>query len=528
MNAQQTAPLAWPIRDGQHWRLTVPDLSIDDSLAERFAHIPGLAVIRKLNYVSGPIDAMVIACKRLGLDWTPAERIAWQPSMPRVPETFRPYQGTGVSWLCRKLRADAGALLADEMGLGKTAQAIVTAANLGMRKTLIICPGSVRPTWEAELKKWAPNCETEVILSGVGAKDMVIASEQRLFTVTSYELAAKLPDSYSPDMVVIDEAHLIKGRVTARSRQVEQLAAQATYRLAMTGTPIWSRPRDLFMIFKILFRSRFGTADEFDYAYCAAFENEFGGKKNGGVSRADELAARLKYVMLRRMKRDVATDLPPLTRTVEWLDAEPAATRAFQNAMMSQSKAATALKTTLRGKMRRAIELAAEAKRFLLVTWMKSHAAEMARRLNEDGTPCVLITGDLDVSLRTALIRQAAQANHGVVATTDSIGTGVDGLQHVASIGIVHALDYTPLKLLQLEARLDRIGQKEPVQWIYLAMKDSMDQQVVHVAVDKLDQTRAVMGELYGLRDSLGDSENGVGTEEAEKAALRAMYEEIK
>jgi SNF2 family DNA or RNA helicase len=96
-------------------------------------------------------------------------------------------------------------------------------------------------------------------------------------------------------------------------------------------------------------------------------------------------------------------------------------------------------------------------------------------------------------------------------------------LQHVASNGIMHAIDPVPLKLIQTEGRLDRIGQKEPIQWTYMALRDSADELVIHLAVEKLDQFReSVPGATNtGLSDALAPP--AVSEEDAKKA-LQKLY----
>lgn len=109
---------------------------------------------------------------------------------------------------------------------------------------------------------------------------------------------------------------------------------------------------------------------------------------------------------------------------------------------------------------------------------------------------------------RRAIVSLAAKDRHGIVATMDSTGVGVDGIQHVTQTGIAHMIHWVPQAIAQNEARLHRIGQQSNVSWNYLAVKDSMDERVVHTVVSKLDQWRAVMGQRSNekLRNDFSDS----------------------
>lgn len=445
------------------------------------------------------------------------------PALPQRP-TFgadaqlRPYQVEGVSFLVDQLKTESGALLADDMGLGKTLQTIRTWQALGKPALLVCCPASVRLTWAKEFKKWA-DVEAVVVTTGKQAE----ACGQAPVVVTSYDLATKIDPMFTPQFVVLDEAHLLAGRGAKRSRALLEIARGCNYRLALTGTPLWSRPRDLWMLLRILFPNyRFGSADEFDFAYCGASINKWGGKENKGATRVEELKARLAYVQLRRTKAEVAKDLPALTRTTLWIPATKEASRARDAFALKQMSLHDALAATLKGKMDEAIRLASEFKQFLLFTWQKEHAHALHQRLNDEGTPCEIITGDFSHAQRAATVERARARKVGVVATIDSCGVGVDGLQHVASNGIFHAIDWVPTKTAQAEARLHRIGQTLPITWVYLAMVGSADALVIENVVEKLGQWSAVMG-----LDSTGEMTKAFTNKDEARladAALKEIY----
>jgi len=280
------------------------------------------------------------------------------------------------------------------------------------------------------------------------------------------------------------------------------------------------------MLLRILFPNyRFGSADDFDFAYCGASINRWGGKENKGATRTEELKLRLSYVQLRRTKQEVAKDLPALTRTTRWIPATKEATRARGAFALQQMSLHDALTATLRGKMDTAVELAHELKKFLLISWQKEHVYALHERLNEEGTPCEVITGDFSHKARHDTVARARARGCGIVATIDSCNAGVDGIQHVASDGIFHALDYVPIKMAQTEARLHRLGQTLPVTWTYLAMQGSADSLVMETVCEKLDQWTGIMG-----KDSTGamaDSFTDLDAEKMGDAALKAIYDSL-
>ena len=182
-----------------------------------------------------------------------------------------------------------------------------------------------------------------------------------------------------------------------------------------------------------------------------------------------------------------------------------------------------ALAATLAGKIAATVEAMQEAGKSLVFTWRKADARAIADAAEEAGIKVELITGDNSHLERQHAVARARQSGASVVATIDSTGAGVDGLQFVATTGIFHALDYVPIKLAQAEARLHRMGVASPVHWVYVAMEGSADQHVIGTVVEKLDSWRQIMGkdgtaEIGGVLD--------VAVDEAE--ALRALQEAFR
>lgn len=504
----------------------------DAQVCQKLEGLPGLKVYGAQGFARGHVDALAAGVVRLG----------YKP--PRPPDGApirhmpgaRDYQKLGVSFLVQALKSYGGAVLADDMGLGKTYQAIQTIRELKVQKVLVVAPRAACETWRDELAKWGlKSCAVLSVANTKVAKQEWEEADSKRLVVSSYHhdvldrAISKCFRTDLPELVIMDEAHRVRGRKSRRSKKLEEVCGLASYRLALTATPQFDHPRDLWELLHILFGYRFGNRHEFDFAYCAATSNEHGGLENKGASNTDELKLRLSYYMLRREKREVAKELPPLQRQVRWVDGTPEARKYLQMSQLNIGKGSLheAIVSTLKGKMEEALELAVEAKRFLLFTWLKSHAHELARTLTlERETPCVCITGELSAEKRQVEIRLAQAKGWGVVATLDSASESLN-LQGVASVGIMHAIDWSPLKMAQAEGRLHRLGQMDPVMWYYVAMKESIDTVIIPTIVNKLDQWRAVMGAKSNrdMRHSLADGVSGPKVVSAEKEALKQLYE---
>ncbi len=503
------------------WQGWLPRFPDDD-----VQHIPGLRL--EDGRVTGTVDALSAYLLR-----NRNQKLKRKPLIStNIPpdSRLRDYQNEGLRFIISCWTAVAGCLLADDMGLGKTATTIVAADRVWQagRSALIVCPGAVRLTWEKEIKAWAKRTDLIVVDDGKTAESLR-PSTLPSWVITSYDLMKKIP-TFSPLLTVFDEAHNFAGRDAQRSKRLQELCNLSYYRIGLTGTPIWSRPRDYWQLLACLFGSTFGNSWDFDHAYCDAKPGVHGGLNNEGISRPAELKHRVRFYQLRRLKKDVVKEMPPLTRTVVHVPPTQLATHEFKSAMLHRRKGAAikALEATLDAKMEPVMQYAKDAGRFLISTWQKKHAYYMAEELNKRGTPCLLITGDLSDKARKLAVEEAVAKRCGIVATIDSTGTGVDGLQHVCSVGLMHALDYVPLKLRQMEARLARLGQKDPVQWIYFVMKESMDAHVETTVLSKLDQ----WGELFGVDEAKDISHALAGTsssksiEDVEREALALIYAE--
>lgn len=493
--------------------------------------IPGLSIID--SKVSGPWDAVSTYLQRPGPFKLPTEAMLEQ--VPRVggnTEGLREFQVIGIRYILDRWETIGSVLLADDMGLGKTAQTIRAADEVGGTR-LVVAPRTVIETWKNEIKKWSKNLSVRNIKTReqAGTYGNRMNPAMHSWVLISYDLLAYLATGFRPTTLIIDEAHNFAGRTAKRGKKLKHFAALAENRIALTGTPIWSRPRDFWMLFKILFGSTFGGQFDFDEAYCGGKINEYGGMDNKGATNPKELKHRVAFYMLRRLKRDVAKELPAVTRTVRWVDPVQSATSAMKKAFLHRSKGDyyRALAASADAKLEAAMEAATDARDFLLVTGTRAHARYMHQELNKRDVPCELITGEVSPRLREVLMRKAAKKKHGVVATIDVCREGVDGYQHVTSNGIMHTLDFVPNKILQYEGRLNRIGQTLPVSITYILMRESMDAWVNETVVNKLDQWKSVIDETgEGLNNTMKGKAANQSDEDLEKEVLRQIYRSFK
>jgi superfamily II DNA or RNA helicase len=237
------------------------------------------------------------------------DRIPRASLPPDLTATLRDYQTHGVDWLSFLRSAGLGGVLADDMGLGKTLQTICV---LGTR-TLVVCPKSVVYNWEEEIRRFRPNLSIAVYHGPKRAFD-----PQAEITLTTYAVlrldAEKLAEQ-EWDTVVLDEAQAIKNESSQTARAAFGL--RAPFRLALSGTPVENRLEELWSVMNFANPGLLGGRSSFQERYASPIAT-------GDREAAARLRAKIRPVVLRRMKRDVLPELPPRTDAVLHVELEDA------------------------------------------------------------------------------------------------------------------------------------------------------------------------------------------------------------
>jgi superfamily II DNA or RNA helicase len=247
---------------------------------------------------------------------TDGNRLSEPPPLdldPAIAKVLRPYQTDGVRWL-RFLEANAFCgILADEMGLGKTIQTLVwlnmprLVDSAAGAPALIVCPTSIVENWAEEAGRFVPNLRVSVV-SGPDREAKWKEAMTADIVITSYALLRRDVEQcrqYEFSVLVLDEAQHIKNHSTQNAVSAKQI--RATHRLVLTGTPIENSVLDLWSIMDFLMPNYLGTHSRFRELY----ERPIGrGDQEGEVAQL-KLRRKLHPFLLRRLKKDVARDLPP-------------------------------------------------------------------------------------------------------------------------------------------------------------------------------------------------------------------------
>ena len=214
---------------------------------------------------------------------------------------LRGYQRGGVDWMGFLSRAGLGGVLADDMGLGKTLQALC-----GMRgRTLVVAPTSVLHNWASEAERFRPGLKV-CVYHGLQRR---LDAEADL-TITTYGVLRLDIESLSSiqwGTAILDEAQAIKNPTS----QVAQAAFRlpADFRLTLTGTPVENRLDELWSQFHYVNPGLLGGRRDFQERYAKPIAV-------GEAGSAERLRERIRPFVLRRMKEEVAPELPARTDMV--------------------------------------------------------------------------------------------------------------------------------------------------------------------------------------------------------------------
>lgn len=231
---------------------------------------------------------------------------------------FREYQLKGYGWLWFMYKYGLNGILADDMGLGKTLQALTVLQKAkevdGPMPTLVICPTTVVFNWESEIQKFAPELSC-LKLSGADRKSLFKEIPNYDVVITSYALIRRDIKHFKDinfRYIILDESQNIKNAMSQTAQAVKQL--QASHKLALSGTPIENKLEELWSVFDFLMPGFLLTMAEFNSRYV----NPIMERQDKTVEK--RLKLQIYPFILRRMKRDVAKDLPDKVENIAYCE----------------------------------------------------------------------------------------------------------------------------------------------------------------------------------------------------------------
>jgi len=489
------------------------------------------------------------------------------------------YQKEGALKIIRDLNCTA--LLADEVGLGKTittGMIIKESITRGFVKTiLILVPPSLVDQWHSELKeKFGLDFKIIINENNWEGAELAIASidKVKVFNKKIGKFNHHKAHQISWDLLIVDEGHKLKARRTVRWKFVDKL--QKKRFLILTATPFQNDLIELYNLLHLLKRGHLGTIKEFK----KKFMNR--GNKRYPLNPI-ELRKKLEEVMVRRKRNQtginykkripkiIPVKLTPKEKeiydaTCEMLKCEyylangdaingkliifavlPKITSSSQSAKESliriaederyHEKTREIARKIIKeyesigvdSKMKKLVEIVEQIKKenpeeqILIYTRHPSTLKYIIENLKHLNLEIVEFIGGLDREERTRRVKSFKDGAD-ILISTD---TGAEGLNFQFCRNLInYDLPWNPMSVEQRIGRLDRIGQEKDIHIYSLATKETLEEHVVDLIINKMCCVGLVIGELPIILFNLGlDSENETGTNKIEELLMNSFID---
>lgn len=430
--------------------------------------------------------------------------------------TLRSWQdfGTKYSLVQKKV------LIGDEMGLGKTLISIAAMTHLTaaeeQNRFLVICPASIMTNWERELDKFS---KIKVYRAHGNYREAILETWKQTggVAITTYETSQVLDfsDVDKIDMLTVDEAHYIKNPDAKRTKGVRELTNKSEYALYLTGTPLENKVQEMTEIIKPLE---------------SAIAQEL--KRPRMTIQANEYRKKIAPVYLRRTKKDVALELPPLTQVEEWEEFGDEEFEEYKDAVangkfMRMRRAAwTGSSSHNSPKLKRLLELAEEAyennNKVIVFTFFRDVIETVVDALGERVVEP--IHGGVPIGQRQEIIDEFRDSSTKNVLVAQ-INTAAHGLNiQFANTIIFCEPQIKPSLESQAVARAYRMGQVDNVFVYRLLTVNSIDE----LMMDMLGNKQALFDE-FADRSYLQEEVEGIEeTEDQETENIQSKIIDLE
>lgn len=398
---------------------------------------------------------------------------------------LRPFQLEGVAFAQQK---DGRCIIAHQMGLGKTIQAIgYLGINPESRPGLVVCPSIVAKKWELEIKKWLPKERVYRVTSG----DTVVPRTVTM-VVTTFDLLRRIPKQlgkFEFKVAVVDESHYLKNYKTARTKSFLSLCEDQKVEqvLCLSGTPIVNRPAEFFTTLHLLRPNDYKSWTWFAKRYCGGKKTDHGWEATGATN-TEELATRLKTLMVRRLKKDVLSELPEKIRTTIPIELTVSERNQYENLIEQAYEGKSSDHLRAIGVARQYVgKVKAEAALAVIEDYLLqeeplvvfAHHQDVidliCAKCKQSGYRYGRIDGSVSQSDRGDIAKSFQDGELDVVILgIKSGGVGID-LYRASNVLMVERA-WTPGDEEQAEDRTHRIGQLQQVTVKYLMVENSVDE----------------------------------------------------
>ncbi len=405
-------------------------------------------------------------------------------------------------------------LLGDEMGLGKSLSAILCCMNDGALPAAIVVQSHITRQWKEAIEEFT-NLKVHIIKStkiyNVPTADVYIFSYHKL---SGWVDVFKSSPWCS---CAFDEVQELRRPESQKYHAAKVLSDSVDYCIGLSGTPIINYGNEIHSIMNIIKPNSLGKEEDFMREWTT----------NGKVVKDPKALGsylRDNYLMLRRTRKDVGRELPPINKIIHTIDYDHAqAEKAADIARVLAIKATTG-SFIERGQASR--ELDAFARHQTGVA-KAAYIAEFVKILLDNDEPVLLGLWHRDVYDTIAkelkdynpvfysgeeTQKQKDESKAAFISGKSKLlvmsirsGVGIDGLQNVCNTVVIGELDYSGQIMNQFITRVDRDGQPQQVTVFYLVCDDGSDPVLMDIVGLKNSQSHGIIDPLLATPEQYSD-----------------------
>lgn len=448
------------------------------------------------------------------------ELLAGRAPIPpfELAKPARDYQAFGAAQLAIR----GGLLLADDLGLGKTVTAICPMSNPANLPAVVVYPAALPHHWPEKLAEFAPNLRVHHINNGQPYPLIKQPRQRRTdlwdtlpdVILVSYHKLRGWAETLAEivQYAVFEECQQLRNPGTAIHDACIHLAAHANQRMGLTATPIYNYGAEFYHVVNVLLPDSLGGYDEFLREWCIAAPGE------KAKLRDPELFGsylRREGIMLRRTRKEVGRELPPLVKIVHEVEHDSAVMNRIQNDALALARIIVKENEQYRGEKMQAagqldglvrhatgvakapyvaefVKLLLESEeKIMLFGWHHDVYAIWAQALAEYNP--VMYTGkQSSPGQKKAAIDAFINGDSRVLIISLRAAAGIDGLQHVCKMMVFGEVDWSPGVHEQCMGRPHRDGQTESVVAYFLMSDEGSDPIIFDVLGVKREQIEGV------------------------------------
>ncbi len=452
------------------------------------------------------------------------------PQELSFPSQLFPYQIQGIKFLI----SNPSALLADQMGTGKTVQSTTALRILfikgEVKKGLIVVPSNLITVWEEHLKKWAPEVQFITVRDTKEGRKVLWQVKSHVYIISydtlknDYKYEKEMLKEFAKDLdlIILDEAHNIKNPDAKKTKAVKFISKFAKYRWALSGTPLQNNLKELLSLYAFLFPDK-----------------EI--KQSISPEEAKEL---IKPIMLRRLKKDVLSQLPEkLPPEIEKLELTPIQKHEYEYILGKETERLNSLvdrykneknfnfimkqnlisaiqklrqvcnfpsKSIESPKMDRLREIILELikndeKVVVFTNFVKEGLEKIVKNLKMYINPeyIVVYHGKMSLEEKKKAVKafQENPKKYIFIGTITSAGEGLTLTE--ASYAVFFDLHWNPAKIWQAEDRIHRIGQTKKVNIYNLIMKNTIEEKILQKLEEKKKLIENVIDDIDNKEDEI-------------------------